>query len=209
MDRARTRAEWRILRRVLTGVAGAALTVALGGTALADPAPNNCGSSSMSVGVQFLALQSAQNITLVAGPDGTFSADVRVRVFCQHNGVDLGEVTGSHVVIVTTVPGTTANGLGATAPHYATIDLPSGVGNVHLASTDPGLAPGQVFARVGWEATVVTVAFAQHIDLDDSPVQIGRVYAATPELDSILLFGSGAVGVAGYALTRVRAKRRG
>ncbi len=36
----------------------------------------------------------------------------------------------------------------------------------------------------------------------------GKVWAATPELDSILLFGTGAAGMAGYALTRMRARRR-
>lgn len=32
--------------------------------------------------------------------------------------------------------------------------------------------------------------------------------SATPELDSLVLFGSGAVAIAGYALMRVRARRR-
>jgi hypothetical protein len=32
--------------------------------------------------------------------------------------------------------------------------------------------------------------------------------AATPELDSLALFGTGTVGMAGYALTRLRASRR-
>jgi hypothetical protein len=32
--------------------------------------------------------------------------------------------------------------------------------------------------------------------------------AATPELDSLLLFGTGAVGMAGYALMRLRARGR-
>jgi hypothetical protein len=32
--------------------------------------------------------------------------------------------------------------------------------------------------------------------------------AATPELGSLVLFGSGAVGMAGYALNRVRLRRR-
>jgi hypothetical protein len=36
----------------------------------------------------------------------------------------------------------------------------------------------------------------------------GGIFAATPELDSLALFGSGAVGMAGYALTRFRARRR-
>jgi hypothetical protein len=33
--------------------------------------------------------------------------------------------------------------------------------------------------------------------------------AATPELGSLVLFGSGAVGMAGYALHRLRLRRRG
>ena len=33
--------------------------------------------------------------------------------------------------------------------------------------------------------------------------------AATPELDSLVLFGFGLSGVGGYALTRFRARRRG
>jgi hypothetical protein len=32
--------------------------------------------------------------------------------------------------------------------------------------------------------------------------------SATPELDSVLLFGAGGLGMAGYALTRIRAARR-
>jgi hypothetical protein len=32
--------------------------------------------------------------------------------------------------------------------------------------------------------------------------------SATPELDSLALFGAGVAGMAGYALTRVRARRR-
>ena len=31
---------------------------------------------------------------------------------------------------------------------------------------------------------------------------------ATPELDSLMLFGSGLAGLAGYAATRLRARRR-
>jgi hypothetical protein len=36
----------------------------------------------------------------------------------------------------------------------------------------------------------------------------GAVWAATPELDSLVLFGSGAAGMAAYALVRIRARRR-
>jgi hypothetical protein len=38
--------------------------------------------------------------------------------------------------------------------------------------------------------------------------QIGPPLAATPELGSLVLFGSGLAGVAGYALTRYRARAR-
>jgi hypothetical protein len=37
----------------------------------------------------------------------------------------------------------------------------------------------------------------------------GTVFAATPELDSLALFGTGAMGMAGYAMMRFRARRRG
>jgi hypothetical protein len=37
----------------------------------------------------------------------------------------------------------------------------------------------------------------------------GFVFAQTPELDSIALFGSGALSMVGYALLRARARRRG
>ena len=36
----------------------------------------------------------------------------------------------------------------------------------------------------------------------------GDVIAQTPELDSLALFGTGALGMASYALTRFRARRR-
>jgi hypothetical protein len=36
----------------------------------------------------------------------------------------------------------------------------------------------------------------------------GNIFAATPELDSIALFASGAAGLAGYAMLRMRARRR-
>jgi len=36
----------------------------------------------------------------------------------------------------------------------------------------------------------------------------GGIFAATPELDSLALFGSGALGLVGYGLMRMRARRR-
>ena len=36
----------------------------------------------------------------------------------------------------------------------------------------------------------------------------GPRWSATPELDSLFLFGTGVLGLGGYALTRLRSKRR-
>jgi hypothetical protein len=179
----------------------------LGGAAMADRAPNNCGDASMATGVQFLTLQPAQNLTLFQQSDGSFTTDVRVRVFCMKAGVDLGEVTGSQIRISTTVPNTTVNGIDATGIG-ATINIPSGIASLQLRSTNPGLSSSQWWARVGSDTMSVSLAFDQAVSADDSPVQIGRVFAQTPELGSLLLFGSGAAGFAGYAITRRRARRR-
>ena len=192
----------------VAALAAAAMTLLLGGTALADPAPNNCGAPSMATGVQFLTLQSASNLTLFAQSDGSFTADVRVRVFCTDGGVDIGEVIGSRIQIGTTVPNTTVNGLTATSPAAAAIDVPTGITTLHLRSTDPGLSATQWFARVGSDTVTISLAFDQSVSSGDSPVQIGRVFAQTPELDSLMLFGAGATGFAVYALTRRRARRR-
>src|SRR4051794_36980614 len=49
------------------------------------------------------------------------------------------------------------------------------------------------------------LTFAKDVGTGGLPVDP----AATPELGSLVLFGSGAVGMAGYALNRVRLRRRG
>jgi len=36
----------------------------------------------------------------------------------------------------------------------------------------------------------------------------GPQWSATPELDSLFLFGAGMLGFGGYALTRIRSRRR-
>jgi len=43
---------------------------------------------------------------------------------------------------------------------------------------------------------------------DPKCVDVGPPISATPELDSLVLFGTGLAGAGGYALTRFRARRR-
>jgi hypothetical protein len=45
-------------------------------------------------------------------------------------------------------------------------------------------------------------------DLPSLLVGGGSIWAATPELDSLALFATGAVGMAGYGMTRLRARRK-
>lgn len=183
------------------------LTLGAVGVASADPTPVNCGESDMSIGVQFLGLQSVQNLTLTAQPDGTFATDVKVRAFCVRDNVDIGNVANAEVRVWTSVTNTTANGQNAVFPHGAVISMPDGTAVVRLVSTDPGLADGQWFARVGSQFMIVTTAFGSGVERYGSPFQGGSVFARTPELSSLALFGVGGFGAAGYALTRLRARR--
>jgi hypothetical protein len=41
------------------------------------------------------------------------------------------------------------------------------------------------------------------------PGTFGDVIASTPELDSLALFGTGMLGMLGYGMTRLRARRAG
>jgi hypothetical protein len=52
------------------------------------------------------------------------------------------------------------------------------------------------------------MGFADNGPSGPEPLGAGLVFAQTPELDSMALFGSGFMGLASYALMRVRARRR-
>ena len=65
------------------------------------------------------------------------------------------------------------------------VNLPTGQEPTQLLPGDGGLAP----------------------DLGDATFG-GPNMAATPELDALTLFGSGLVGMGGYALSRFRARRK-
>jgi hypothetical protein len=79
------------------------------------------------------------------------------------------------------------------------------------APTDPDACKGGGWRD--WEALAPffknqgdCVSYVTHLD-DSVPGTVDP--AATPELGSLVLFGSGATGLAGYAWTRVRAGRSG
>ncbi len=160
-----------------------------------------------------IALQSAGDITMVEQPDGSFQGTGLVEVFCQSaTHTNLGGIQGAKVQIsATPEPGIATTFLINNVPGpvvigpfdgSATFTLTSHTPNLNLqVSTDP-TADG----AIGSHTETVIAAFGQNIS--GPPIaQEGGIFAATPELDSIALFGTGAMGMAGYAIMRMRAAR--
>jgi hypothetical protein len=171
-------------------------------------APTNCGQDDSTVAVAFVGIGES-NILLTAQQDGTFTGAVTIRVFCRDlSGSDIGEVLGSTVTITTNVHGTTFDGQAASEGSTATIDLPLGVKTVMVVSTDPGLAPGVSFARVGDQSTITTVIFASAVPDGWGPGGRTTIFARTPELSSVVLLASGGAGAFGYLFIAARSKRR-
>lgn len=192
------------------------LAVVTTSPAAASPAPNNCDGTG-TLAVELLGLRSAVNATMMAQTDGSYATNVQVRVFCTSDtGADIGEVSNAQVAIwIELAPGRTGvikiNGQVATEAAPATISAPEGIVEVTISSTDPNIlniAQGEWRAKVGYEWSAVASAFGTAVDPGDSPLMRGTLWAQTPELSSLALFGTGAAGMAGYALTRMRAFRK-
>ena len=178
----------------------------------AAPAPDNCGQPNFSIGVAYLSLQSATNVTMMAQLDGSYARDVTARVFCTDDtGKDIGEVTGSQIKVwVDSTKDIRVNGAQATSASPAILSAPDGFVTFTISSTDPNLlntASGEWRALVGRDTSLIAVAFGTTVGANETPGQWGNIWAQTPELDSLALFGTGALGMAGYGLTRLRAAR--
>lgn len=169
----------------------------------------NCAQPNFSVGVEFIGIGAA-NITLVGQPyEAGFSGPVTLRVYCvDQDGADIGDVAGSQVAITTNVPNTTFDGQPATFGSPAIIDLALGRRTIVVFSTDPGLAPGVAFARVGSQVSIATLAFGQKVPDGYAPSVGTNIFARTPELSSIALLASGGAGALGYVVVAARARRR-
>jgi hypothetical protein len=200
------RSHWRSGRRIAAALCVAASLGLFAGQARAA-APTNCGQADATTAVAFVGLSEA-NITLTAQPDGSFAGPVTIRVYCvSASGADIGEVLGSQVTVTTNVPNTKFDGQAASGGSTATIDLPLGTKTMTVVSTDPGLAPGVSFARVGTDITTATMIFSASAG-GSGPAGTTTIFARTPELSSIALLASGGVGAFGYFLIAARSKRR-
>jgi hypothetical protein len=161
-----------------------------------------------------VGLQSAGDIVMTLQPDGSFQGTGLIEVFCKGpTGADLGGIQGAKVQIAATpdagvvttflinnVPGPVVIG---PFDSSASFTLTSHTPNLNLqVSADPN-ADG----AIGSHTETVIAAFGQTLTGDHPISQEGGIFAATPELDSIALFGTGATGMAGYVLMRMRAAR--
>jgi hypothetical protein len=215
-----------------------ALIALLGGTVLAaTPAAAapitaaDCAAQSGTVSVRAVAIAPGATITLFQTWDGTFQGEGSLQVYCRdaHTFGNLGDITDAQVKITINpaTPGVTpdmfkitgVNGVGVANVNGATPGNPVQIGpftgQAGFLITSPAnlLAPGIAAEDVGVDFQVVTQAWGA--PLKDpingrilGPFAGGDIVAQTPELDSLALFGTGALGMLGYGLTRVRAARR-
>ncbi|MBV9893817.1 MAG: hypothetical protein JO020_06595 [Chloroflexi bacterium] len=110
---------------------------------------------------------------------------------------------------------------GTVSGQAAAISVPYGYANVTIDTAYP-LDPNSTFAFIGRQAVILTSAYGGSLltgtgtgtggqptnTYAGSPAFSPGVWAQTPELDSIALFGSGALGLVGYGLMRLRAARK-
>lgn len=217
----------RVVSRVLLQRVRLAASLSVFALAVLSAAPasaqststNACTTSGGQVSVQFLQIGGG-NGQIVAQPDGSFVGPLGVRVYCS---LDDGDIPNVQVALLTSVPRTRINGQPASCANTYTgpatniyipdptcapvrVSLPTGRGTVSVSSNNPGLQSWEWFARVGFDQ--VTVLSANGQDVKGLPNLTGGIWAQTPELDSIALFGTGALGMAGYGLMRLRLLRR-
>jgi hypothetical protein len=190
------------LRRGLAVVVGVAGIGVVGVVPVS--AQSACGGPG-NVAVEFLGVGTSNTILMEQA--GGFQGDVRVRVYC---GTDGSLVPNSTVALSTSVPNSSvilpSGTHDATEPAVATVPLPTGEALISIRSSDPNLNGWK--AKVGTNTVTVTGAYGTNLNPSDYPTASGALWAQTPELSSLALFGSGALGMAGYGLARLRAMRR-
>jgi hypothetical protein len=102
----------------------------------------------------------------------------------------------------TTVTSTGFSSQGGGQNFHYWIDLPSSASYTAITDATVVVPAGTSIGEFVWSHTDCVGGTPPPPPPPPPPV------SATPELDSLLLFGSGALGLSGYALTRWRARRK-
>ncbi len=205
---------------LLGGLLAGALTA--GPASAATISAADCASAAGEVSVEAVAISAGRTIVLQATPpDGTYQGISAVHVFCQDPNtlLSLGDISQAEVKITInpTDPGLTQSmftidGAGVATPGNPVVIGPfDGTSQFTVTGASNLLAPGVTAAKVGLDIEVVTQAwnkslFDVTIGTVLNPNAGGDVLARTPELDSLVLLGSGAMGLLGYASLRRRAR---
>ena len=211
------------LSRAALGSAGA---LALFGGAVLGSLPASaatitaadCATQSGNYAVKAVRIDGGETITLSqTGADGHFEGAGTAEVYCRKGNDNLGDITDAQVRITVTsdsgapfiVEG--LNGVPTSGTNPAV--LGPFTGTVDFAITAPSslLPPGTVAAEVGTHVEVVTQAWGAPLINPQTgntlqPRAAGDIVAQTPELDSLPLFASGALGLLSYAGLRRRAR---
>jgi hypothetical protein len=206
-----------------------AATMLSASTASAAPiTAEQCASQSAKVSVRAVAIAPGETITLFQTMDGTYQGQGIIEVYCRAtNGASLGEIPDAKVKIsidpklagvtpdmfdISGVNGVPVTDAGSTSGNPVVLGPFTGQATFLITSPSNMLAPGIVSERVGVDFQIVTAAWDAPLKDPASgrilePGTFGDIMAQTPELDSLALFGTGAVGMLGYGLTRLRAAR--
>jgi hypothetical protein len=215
----------RLYWNYLAVLAGAAAVLAVGITpAAATPA--------VCPGGRVAAFE-APDVTLAPEPNSSFtvwSSPVTVLAFCEDLNhpedvsVPLGGATVSAVSLfnssgiadLTISVSTDGNGGFVATPPGVTTIMTSGITSDSAGNATFIMRAQSTNSSFLGNSDGTPKLIGMHFDInlpDMKSTSIvlpdeGFVFAQTPELDSVVLFGSGALGLAGYALVRMRARRR-
>jgi hypothetical protein len=201
--------------------------IAVGTASAAPPGPISataCQKASGKVAARAVAINQGDTITLQATPpDGKYIGQASAEVFCQggaaQNYANLGDITDAQIKVtispdLTGVPSPkfTVEGVGvAGSGNPATLGPFTGTVTFNVIGATDLLPPGVASAKVGVNIEVVSAAWGGALTDPTTgttlkPGTFGDVLAQTPELDSLVLFASGAAGLIGYATLRRRAR---
>jgi hypothetical protein len=200
-----------LFKRLSVQAAGLALVAGgmLGVGSMPVAAASACDATPGNIQVEFLGV-GASNTILAQGGDGYYQGNVLIHVYC---GIDGSPVTDAVVSIYTNLAGSAVYDPGTGVWNDATnpaspvaVNVPSGDQQVALRTLEPDLSGWK--ARVGADTVNVLQAYGQAVTgTDGYPNANAGIWAQTPELDSLSLFGSGAAGIVGYLMMRRRARK--
>jgi hypothetical protein len=190
------------------GLVGMALISAIPASAAATTTTADCQAGGGAVRI------SGQDVALSAGPGAggvPFTGDGQFSITCVGGSHNTALVTDKSLELTATstasVPGGGTPSFILSGADIATAGNPvitnvltSGTTTIHVESDTPdlNLIVQTPDSGVGLLSQVVTGSARSVTNL---------IFAQTPELDSIALFGTGAVGMIGYAMMRMRAAR--